>query len=86
MSVVWFGHVTVGFTGRMPLASAPRAASRRSVGTGRYGSSSAQLGNPSRLMRTMCRDGRVSAEASGAGTGALKRWRAIPPGGQLNTS
>ena len=38
---VWFAQVTVGFTGRMPLATAPCAARRRSVGSGRYGSSPA---------------------------------------------
>ena len=49
---VWFGQVTVGFTGRMPFATAPRAASMRSVGTGRYGSSRAQPPNPSSVMMT----------------------------------
>ena len=32
---VWLAHVTVGSTGRIVLALAPDAASRRSVGTGR---------------------------------------------------
>ncbi len=49
---VWLGHVTVGFTGRMPFATTPRSASRRSVGTGREGSSSAQPPKPSSVMMT----------------------------------
>src|SRR5688500_10368407 len=36
----------------MPVAAAPAAASRRSVGTGTIGSASALAGKPSRLMST----------------------------------
>ena len=49
---VWFGQVTVGLTGRMPLATAPCAASRRNVGSGRCGSSSAHPPKPSSVMIT----------------------------------
>src|SRR5215813_4606275 len=52
---VWFGHVTVGFTGRIEVATVPFRISFRSVGIGSLGSSSAYAGNPSRLMTTTLR-------------------------------
>src|SRR5215831_17538838 len=52
---VWFGHVTVGFTGLIEVATAPSLISFRRVGIGSLGSSSAYAGNPSRLMTTTVR-------------------------------
>ena len=49
---VWFGQVTVGFTGIMEAATTPCFASLRKVGMGSLGSSRAYAGNPSKLITT----------------------------------
>src|SRR5450432_621117 len=74
---VWFGHVTVGFTGFMPSATAPSRISFRKTGNGSLGSRNTEAGNPSRLITTTWRlrspTGWAKADAKQAS--ASHTWR-----------
>ena len=52
ISVVWFGHVTVGLIGCIASACAPLASIMRKVGMGRRGSLRARAGKPSIVIST----------------------------------